>query len=131
MVNDLKKSRIIAGILDTSENNEMTCPHCGGDLNITRLQPIEDWSKPFQSFDTIIECSNCFFETRASSCKLTGSVTDFDFKNITISSWSPSGSRVTTELEHLMDYEELKELKTGNKLVEFLVVDDHVVKLMK
>jgi hypothetical protein len=109
----------------------MTCPHCGGDLNITRLQPIEDWSKPFQSYDTIIECSNCFFETRASSCKLMGSVTDFDFKNITISSWSPSGSRVTTELEHLMDYEELKELKTGNKLVEFLVVDDHVVKLMK
>lgn len=128
---DSTKSRIIAGIWDSSEGNEMSCPHCGGDLIITKITPIEDWLNPFQSYDTLIECSNCPFQTRATSFTMLGSVNDFDVKNITIGGWSPTGSRVVTELEHLIDYNQLKDLKSTDKLVEFLVIDNHVVKVLK
>ncbi len=124
-------SRIIAGIWDNSEENTMACPQCGGDLIITQVNPIDDWKNPFQSYDTTIECSNCPFHTRATSFTMLGNVRDFGAKNITIDSWSPTGSRVKTEYEHLIDYNQLKTLKTNNEIVEFLIVDNQVVKIIE
>jgi hypothetical protein len=128
---DSTKSRIIAGIWDDSEENTMTCPQCGGDLIVTQVNPIDDWKNPFQSYDTTIECSHCPFQTRATSFTMLGNVRDFGVKNISIDSWSPSGSRVISEFEHLIDYSLLKNLKTTDEIVEFLVIDNQVVKIIE
>jgi hypothetical protein len=131
MGDNFNKSRIIAGVWDDSEENTMVCPDCGGELLITQVNAIDDWKNPFQSYETTIECSNCTFKTRATSFTMLGNIRDFDVKNITIDSWSPSGSRVKTELEHLIDYNQLQNLKTNNEMVEFLVIDNQVVKIIE
>ena len=56
-----------------------------------------------------------------------GSVKDFDLKEVEIGSWSPTGSRVLSRYEHVLDYDLLKKLKDTGELTEFLVVNKQVV----
>ena len=42
----------------------------------------------------------------------------------------PSGSRVISHLEHMLDYSIIKQLKESTELVEFLIVDDQVVQIV-
>ena len=46
-----------------------------------------------------------------------------EMKEIEIASWSPSGSRVISHYEHVLDYGLLKKLKESRELKKFLVVN--------
>ena len=79
------------------------------------------------AYDTIIECTSCDFKIRAESFTILGSVKNFDLKHMEIGSWSPSGSRVLSSYEHILDYDLLKKLKESGELAEFLIVNKQVV----
>ncbi len=114
-----------------NENNQyMICPKCGNEMIISQINPIYGSDDENISFDTIIECSFCSFKLRAQSLKILGGVKDFDLKKISIGSWSPSGSRICSDYEHVLDYDKLKQLKESGELVEFLIVNKHVVDII-
>ena len=112
-------------------NQFMTCPKCGSDMMISQINPINSSDCDHVSFDTVIECSSCSFKLRSESFKVLGGVKDFDLKKISIGSWSDSGSRISNDFEHVLDYDVLKNLKESGDLVEFLVVNKHVVKIFE
>jgi hypothetical protein len=115
-----------------NENNQhMNCPKCGKDMIISQINPIYGSDEENISFDTIIECSSCSYKLRSESFKLLGGVKDFDLKKISIGSWSSSGSRTSSDFEHVLDYNTLKQLKESGDLVEFLIVNRHVVKIFE
>ena len=105
----------------------LTCPKCGSEMNISEINPRSGLDDDFMSFDTMIDCNNCAFKLRTESLKILGGVKDFDLKKISIGSWSNSGSRVSSDFEHVLDYDRLKKLKESGDLVEFLVVNKHVI----
>ena len=114
------------------ESNEyMSCPKCGKDMIISKIDPINSSDANYISFDTIIECSSCSFKLRSESFKVLGGVKDFDLKKISIGSWSDSGSRASLDYEHVLDYNMLKQLKESGELVEFLIVNNHVVEIIE
>ena len=114
------------------ESNEyMSCPKCGKDMIISQIDPINSSDENYISFDTIIECSSCSFKLRSESFKVLGGVKDFDLKKISIGSWSDSGSRTSLDYEHVLDYNMLKQLKESGELVEFLIVNNHVVEIIE
>ncbi len=114
------------------ESNEyMSCPKCGKDMIISQIDPINSSDENYISFDTIIECSSCSFKLRSESFKVLGGVKDFDLKKISIGSWSDSGSRASLDYEHVLDYNMLKQLKESGELVEFLIVNNHVVEIIE
>ena len=123
-------ARIHADLWDRKQGKSLTCPDCNGELIVVQLDPIEDWNNPFQSYNSVLECINCPFHTKATSFTILGSVDDFNVDTVRINGWSPSGSRVVSEYEHIIDYNLLKELKTNNELVEFLIVDNHVIQVI-
>ena len=112
-------------------NQFMKCPKCGSDMMISQINPINSTDSDHVSFDTVIECSSCSFKLRSESFKVLGGVKDFDLKKISIGSWSDSGSRTSNDFEHVLDYDVLKNLKESGDLVEFLVVNKHVVKIFE
>jgi hypothetical protein len=115
-----------------NENNQyMICPKCGKDMNISQINPIYGSDDDHLSFDTIIECISCSFKLRSKSFKILGGVKDFDFKKISIGSWSNSGNRTSSDYEHVLDYNMLKKLKESGELVEFLIVNNHVVEIIE
>jgi hypothetical protein len=57
-------------------------------------------------------------------------VKNFDLKYIEIASWSPSGSRVISRYEHILDYDLLKKLKNSSELKEFLIVNKQVIQVI-
>jgi hypothetical protein len=115
-----------------NENNQyMICPKCGKEMNISQINPIYNSDDDFITFDTIIECVSCYFKLRSKSFKILGGVKDFDFKKISIGSWSNSGSRTSSDFEHVLDYNILKQLKESGELVEFLIVNNHVVDIIE
>ena len=112
-------------------NQYMICPKCGSEMMISQINPINTSDDDHISFDTIIECSSCSFKLRSESFKVLGGVKDFDLKKISIGSWSDSGSRISNDYEHVLDYDVLKNLKESGDLVEFLIVNKHVVRIME
>ena len=123
-------TEIVASIWDKTGDKSMKCPKCGGNLILVQVEPIPDAENAFIPYDTVIECSSCPFRIRAESYAILGSVKDFDVKQVEIGSWSPSGSRVLSKYEHILDYELLKQLKESGELVEFLVVNKQVVQVI-
>jgi hypothetical protein len=123
-------ARIHAGLWDHKQMGSLICPKCGGELIVVQLDPIEDWQNPYNSYNSVIECINCSFHTKATSFTILGSVNDFTVDTVKISGWSPSGSRIVADYEHILNYELLKEIKTNNELVEFLIVDNHVIQVI-
>ena len=121
---------ILADVWDQSSNKSLKCPQCDHKMIIVQVEPIHDAENAYIPYDTIIECTSCDFKIRAESFSILGSVKDFDLKHIEIASWSPSGSRVISRYEHILDYELLKKLKEAAELVEFLIVNKQVIQVM-
>ena len=113
-----------------SDKNGLKCPSCKGDLILIQAEEIQDWDNPHHAYDTIVECMSCPYKTQAISYTITGSVQDYDVDHITIIGWSSTGSRAETTYEHVLDYNLLKELKSTEELVEFLIVDAHVIQVI-
>jgi hypothetical protein len=107
------------------------CPNCNADLIVVQADLIQDWNNPYQSYDTIVECAYCSFQAHAVSYTILGSLKNYDINTVTINGWSPSGNRVETNVEHFLDYQLLKDLKSSEELVEFLIVDDHVIQVIQ
>ena len=121
---------ILSEIWDSSSDQQLKCPQCGNKMIIVQVDPIQDTDNPYVPYDTIIECINCDFKIRAESFSILGSVKNFDLKNIEIASWSPSGSRVISQYEHVLDYDLLKQLKEKAELKEFLIVNKQVIQVI-
>lgn len=124
-----KDVELVAGVWD-NKSRSMKCPKCNGEMVLIQVEQIEDHTNPFVPYDTIIECNSCNFKVRTVSFTLLGSVKDFDMRNIEIASWSPSGSRVVSNYEHVLNFDVLKNLKKSGELVEFLVVNNQVVQVI-
>jgi len=129
-----KKSHmeILASVWDKTGRgrDSLKCPDCGEKLVLIQVEPIYDAQNAYVPYDTVIECTSCPFSLRAESFSILGSVKSFDMEQIEIASWSPSGSRVISKYEHILDYDLLKSLKESAELVEFLVVDKQVVQVI-
>lgn len=125
-----KDMEVVAGIWDKTGKRAMICPQCGSKMVLIQVEPTIDAENAYIPYDTIIECTKCEFKIRAESFTILGSVKSFDSHDIEIASWSPSGSRVISKYEHLLDYDLLKKLKDSGELVEFLVVNKQVVQVI-
>ena len=121
---------ILADVWDQSSNKSLSCPQCGHKMIIVQVEPIQEAEDAYTPYDTIIECTSCDFKIRAESFSILGSVKNFDLKNIEIASWSPSGSRVISTYEHILDYDLLKKLKETAELKEFLIVNKQVIQVI-
>lgn len=121
---------IVASLWDKTGNKIMQCPKCGHKMILIQIEPIQDAENAYVPYDSIIECTNCSYKVRAESFTILGSVKSFDLKNIEIGSWSPSGSRVISKYEHLLDFDILKKLKKSGELTEFLIVNKQVVQVI-
>ena len=122
--------KMVSNLWKYSNNKGLKCPQCKSNLILFQVDPIEDWNNPYQTYETVIECTSCSFKTKSISYTILGSVKDYSVDRLKINGWSPSGSRVEAEFEHIIDYSLLKELKKSNELVEFLIVDDHVIQVV-
>ena len=125
-----KEMEFLAKIWDKNNNQILVCPQCKSKMIIVQLEPIQDNENAYVPYDTIIECTNCDFKIRAESFSILGSVKDFDLKHMQIASWSPSGSRVISNYEHILDYDLLKKLKESGELKEFLIVNKQVIQVI-
>ena len=125
-----KDMEILAEIWNKSSDKSMVCPKCGGKLVLVQVEPIPDAENAYIPYDTIIECTSCTFQIRAESFTILGSIKSFDLYHVEIGSWSPSGSRVLSRYEHILDYDLLKKLKESGELVEFLIVNKQVVQVI-
>ncbi len=125
-----KDMEILANIWDKTDNKSMMCPQCREKLVLIQVEPISDVENAYVPYKTVIECTSCSFKMETESFTILGSVKDFDATNMGIGSWSPSGSRVLSRYEHILDYDLLKELKNSGELVEFLVVNKQVIQVI-
>ena len=125
-----KDMEILTEIWANTSGGNMKCPKCGNKLMLVMLEPIEDMNSAYTPYDTAIECVSCSFNIRAESFSILGSVKDFDLHNVEIGSWSPTGVRILSRYEHILDYDLLKKLKETEELVEFLIVNNHVVQII-
>ena len=125
-----KYMEILAKIWDKDDGNVLVCPQCKSKMIIVQVEPIQDAENAYIPYDTIIECTYCDFKIRAESFSILGSVKDFDLKHVEIASWSPSGSRVISHYEHILDYDLLKKLKESAELKEFLIVNKQVIQVI-
>lgn len=125
-----KDMEVVASIWDKTDGKSMVCPQCKGKMVIVQVEPIHDIDNAYIPYDTVIECTKCSFKIRAESFTILGSVKDFDLKEVEIGSWSPTGSRVLSRYEHVLDYDLLKKLKDTGELTEFLVVNKQVVHII-
>jgi DNA-directed RNA polymerase subunit RPC12/RpoP len=125
-----KDMDVLAEIWDHSSSKSLQCPQCNHKMVIVQVEPLHDAENAYIPYDTVIECTHCDFKIRAESFSILGCVKDFDLKNVEIASWSPSGSRVISRYEHILDYELLKELKETAELKEFLIVNKQVIQVI-
>ena len=125
-----KNMEVVKGLWDKSGENSMKCPKCGKKMVMIQIEPIHDAENAYVPYDSVIECTSCSYKIRAESFTILGSVKSFDLKKIEIASWSPSGSRVISNYEHVLDYDLLKQLKDSGELKEFLVVNKQVIQVI-
>ena len=128
-MNYKNKVRILKDIWDKS-GNSMVCPQCNGSLTMIQIEEINDTGEAYTPYKTVIECTSCSFRLITESFTILGSVKEFDSHLVEIGSWSPSGSRVISRYEHILNYDLLKALKESGELVEFLVVNKQVVQII-
>lgn len=113
-----------------SDSSGLKCPICQKDLILIQAKEIQDFLNPYQIYDTVIECLSCSYHIKTESYTMLGAISDYTIDHITIHGWSPSGSRVKVIVEHILDYQLLKELKQSEELVEFLIVDNHAIQVI-
>jgi DNA-directed RNA polymerase subunit RPC12/RpoP len=121
---------IVASIWSKTDGKSMNCPQCGKKMVLIQVEPIQDAENAYVPYDTVIECTSCSFRIKAESFTILGSVKDFNAEHVEIGSWSPSGSRVLSYYEHILDHDTLKKLKETGELVEFLIVNKQVVQVI-
>ena len=126
-----RDTEIIAKAWDKNSEKSMKCPNCGKNMSISQIEPINDIENAYVPYDTTIVCEKCNFKIRAESFTFLGGVKNYDLNHVEIGSWSPSGSRVVSNYEHMMNYNLLKELRESGKLVEFLVVNKQIVEIIE
>ncbi len=125
-----KNLKILEGIWRKNRGEAMTCPQCQGSLMMVQIEQIYDTENPYIPYKTVIECNSCSFKLITESFTILGSIKNFDLHNVEIGSWSPSGSRVISRYEHILNYDLLRELEKTGELVEFLVVNNQVVQVI-
>lgn len=124
-----KNIDVLKDIWDKSGGN-MVCPQCKGTLTMVQIEPTDDNDNPYVTYKTIIECASCSFKLTTESFTILGSVKDYGSHHIEIASWSPSGCRVLSKYEHIINYSLLQTLKKSTELVEFLIVNKQVVQVI-
>lgn len=125
-----KNIEILTKIWDRTGDKVLVCPQCKSKMIIVQLEPKQDVENAYVPYDTIIECTYCDFKISAESFSILGCIKDFDLKYVEIAGWSPSGSRVISRYEHILDYDLLKKLKESAELKEFLIVNKHVIQVI-
>jgi hypothetical protein len=125
-----KKTTIAEDIWEQTGQHSMTCPKCGGFLTVVQVEPIYETDNAFVPYRTVVECSTCSFRMVTESFTILGSIKDFDAEYVEIGSWGPSGSRVISKFKHKLSQNLLSELKKSQELVEFLIVNEHVVQVI-
>lgn len=113
-----------------SDEHGLKCPVCQKNLLVIQANEIQDHKNPYKTYETIIECVSCSYNLQTVSYTILGALTSYDKDHVTITGWSPSGSRVETTVEHILDYHLLKELLQSEELVEFLIVDNHAIQVI-
>lgn len=121
---------ILKELWDKEHGKGLVCPLCKRSLTIIQMDPVEKYDSLYVPYHTIIECPYCSFRLETESYTILGSVSTFDAHAIEIAGWSPSGSRVISTFEHMLDYSILKQLKESTELVEFLIVDNQAVQII-
>ena len=125
-----KKTSVAEDIWGQTTQRSMICPQCKGFLYVVQVEPIYDTDNAYTPYRTVVECSSCSFRMVTESFTILGGVKDFDNEYVEIGSWGPSGSRVLSRFKHSISVNLLSELKKSQELVEFLVVNDHVVQVI-
>jgi hypothetical protein len=125
-----KKTSIAEDIWRQTTSRSMTCPQCKGFLTVVQVEPIYDPDNAYTPYRTIVECSSCSFRMSTESFTILGGIRDFNAEYVEIGSWGPSGSRVLSRFKHSISPNLLNELKKSQELVEFLVVNNHVVQVI-
>lgn len=125
-----KNLKILESIWGKNKGETMICPQCQGSLTLIQSEPLYNRDGLYLQYKTIIECDSCSFNLTTESFTILGSVKNFDSHHMEIGSWSPSGSRVISRYEHILNYDLLKELEKTGELVEFLVVNNQVVQVI-
>jgi len=125
-----KKTTVAEDIWIQTTSRSMTCPHCEGFLTIVLVEPIDDPNNAYTPYRTIVECSTCSFRMVTESFTILGGVKDFNAEFMEIGSWGPSGSRVLSRFKHSISSGLLTKLKKSQELVEFLIVNEHVVQVI-
>jgi hypothetical protein len=125
-----KKTSVAEDIWGQTTQRSMTCPQCKGFLYVVQVDPINDTDNAYTPYRTVVECSSCSFRMVTESFTILGGVKDFDNEYVEIGSWGPSGSRVLSRFKHSISSNLLNELKKSQELVEFLVVNEHVVQVI-
>jgi hypothetical protein len=125
-----KKTTVAEDIWGQSGRHSMTCPQCKGFLTVVQVEPIYDPDNAYTPYRTVVECASCSFRMVTESFTILGGIKNYDNEYIEIGSWGPSGSRVISRFKHTISESLLDELKKSQELVEFLVVNDHVVQVI-
>lgn len=125
-----KKTSVAEDIWKQTRSRNMTCPQCKGFLTVVQVSPIYDPENAYTPYRTVVECSSCSFRMVTESFTILGGVKDFDDEYVEIGSWGPSGSRVLSRFKHAISASLLGELKKTQELVEFLIVNEHVVQVI-
>jgi hypothetical protein len=125
-----KKTTVAEDIWQQTSQRSMTCPQCKGFLTVVQVEPIYDPDNAYTPYRTVVECSTCSFRMVTESFTILGGVKDFDNEYVEIGSWGPSGSRILSRFKHSISFNLLTELKKSQELVEFLIVNEHVVQVI-
>jgi len=125
-----KKTTIAEDIWGQSGQRSMVCPQCKGFLTVVQVEPIYEDDNAYTPYRTIVECASCSFRMVTESFTVLGSIKSYDDEYVEIGSWGPSGSRVASRFKHSISTNLLSELKKSQELVEFLVVNEHVVQVI-
>lgn len=126
----LKKTNVAEDIWEQTGRRNMTCPQCKGFLTVVQYEPIYDPENAYTPYRTVVECASCSFRMVTESFTILGGIKDFDNEYVEIGSWGPSGSRVLSRFKHSISAALLCELKKTQELVEFLIVNQHVVQVI-
>ncbi len=125
-----KKTTVAEDIWAQTTSRNMTCPQCKGFLTIVQVEPIYDPNNAYTPYRTVVECSTCSFRMVTESFTILGGIKDFNAEYVEIGSWGPSGSRVLSRFRYSISSNLLTKLKKSQELVEFLIVNDHVVQVI-
>jgi hypothetical protein len=121
---------VLADMWDQTGEKNLICPQCKSSLIMIQVEPISDPDNAYVPYKTVIECTSCDFSLDAESFTILGGVKDYDAEFVEIGSWAPSGSRVLSRYKHYLSFDLLKELKKTAELVEFLIVNKQVIRVI-